>query len=85
MSCLHTPLDVRSNMSDKDLVQSIPHPSMSLWSSAVVPSASGTSYYIASAAADSTVRFFTRQEDLMASPEDRAAWDEEIKQRKLDK
>lgn len=58
---------------------------MSLWSAAAVPTATGKGYYIASASADSTIRFFTQSEDLMASAEERGVWDQEVSQRKLDK
>jgi phospholipase A-2-activating protein len=58
---------------------------MSLWSAAVVPAANGTSHYIASASGDTTIRFFTQLEDLVASPEELVTWDEEVSKRKLDK
>ncbi|WRT66660.1 uncharacterized protein IL334_003620 [Kwoniella shivajii] len=70
--------------SEKELVQTIPHTSNSLWSSAIVPSGS-SSPYIASSSSDSTIRFFTRDETLVASAEDRAAWDKEVSGRQLDK
>jgi len=57
---------------------------MSLWTSAVVPAANG-SHYIASGSADTTIRFFTQSDELVASAEDLATWDQEVSQRKLDK
>ncbi len=71
--------------SETELVQTIPHTSNSLWSCAVVPIPTGSGYYIASSANDSTIRVFTRREDLMASAQDRAEWDKEVGGRQLDK
>ncbi|WVQ79673.1 hypothetical protein IAT38_001773 [Cryptococcus sp. DSM 104549] len=70
--------------SETELVQTIPHTSNSLWSCAVVPSLTGQPY-IASSSSDSTIRFFTREEALMAGPEEREAWDKEVGSRQLDK
>ncbi|WOO81219.1 Phospholipase A-2-activating protein [Vanrija pseudolonga] len=71
--------------SETELVQTINHPTMSLWSSAVVPARNGSEYYVASAAADTTIRFFTRSEDLEASLTEQEVWNNEVAQRKLDK
>ncbi|KAL1411377.1 hypothetical protein Q8F55_002333 [Vanrija albida] len=71
--------------SETELVQSINHPTMSLWSSAVVPTGKGSEYYVASAAADTTIRFFTRSEDLEASVTEQESWNNEVASRKLDK
>jgi phospholipase A-2-activating protein len=74
-----------ANWPDTELVQTIAHPSMSLWSTAAISAGNGTAHYIASSSADSNIRFFTQSEDLVASAEDLAAWDQEVSQRKLDK
>nr|ODO04023.1 phospholipase A-2-activating protein [Cryptococcus depauperatus CBS 7855] len=71
--------------SETALLQTIPHTSNSLWSCAIPPSSIPSSPYIASSSSDSTIRFFTTEESLMASPEELTAWDEEIKNRQLDK
>ncbi|WWC89009.1 uncharacterized protein L201_003926 [Kwoniella dendrophila CBS 6074] len=70
--------------SDTELVQTIPHTSNSLWSSAIVPSGLA-SPYIASSSSDSNVRFFTKEERLIATAEERAEWDKEVSGRQLDK
>ncbi|WWC69902.1 uncharacterized protein I206_103845 [Kwoniella pini CBS 10737] len=70
--------------SETDLVQTIPHTSNSLWSSAIVPSGLATPY-IASSSSDSSIRFFTKEERLIASAEERAEWDKEVSGRQLDK
>jgi phospholipase A-2-activating protein len=72
-------------ISEKELLQSIPHPSLSLWSTAVIPTPSGKSYYIASSSSDSTIRVFTNDEELMAPAEEKAVWDKDVAGRKLDK
>ncbi|CAD6591032.1 MAG: hypothetical protein TREMPRED_005963 [Tremellales sp. Tagirdzhanova-0007] len=46
---------------------------------------SGSGFYIASAANDSTIRVFTRTEEMMASSQERAEWDKEVGGRQLDK
>lgn len=71
--------------SETELVQTINHPTMSLWSSAVVPARNGSEFYVASAAADTTIRLFTRSEDLEASLTEQEVWNNEVAQRKLDK
>ncbi|CAK9781176.1 PFU-domain-containing protein [Cutaneotrichosporon oleaginosum] len=71
--------------SETELVQTINHPSLSLWSCTVVPQAKESGYYLVSAAADSTIRFFTRTDDLKADAETLAQWDKEVGERKLDK
>lgn len=38
-----------------------------------------------SGAADSTIHFFTKSDDLKGDAEDLAQWDQEVGQRKLDK
>lgn len=65
-------------------MQTIAHPSNSLWSAAVVPAANGTTY-IASASQDSAIRFFTRDPTLVAPPTERERWDKDVSQRQLDK
>ncbi|WVW84162.1 hypothetical protein I302_106192 [Kwoniella bestiolae CBS 10118] len=70
--------------SETELVQTIPHTSNSLWSSAIVPSGL-SSPYIASSSSDSTIRLFTKEERLMATAEERAEWDKEVGGRQLDK
>ncbi|WWC94553.1 hypothetical protein V866_001399 [Kwoniella sp. B9012] len=70
--------------SETALLQTIPHTSNSLWSSAIVSSGL-SSPYIASSSSDSTIRFFTKEERLMASAEERAEWDKEVSGRQLDK
>jgi phospholipase A-2-activating protein len=66
-------------------VQTINHPSLSLWSCTVAPQAKEPGYYLVSSAADSTIRFFTRSDDLKADAESLAQWDKEVGERKLDK
>ncbi|WWC62195.1 uncharacterized protein I303_104790 [Kwoniella dejecticola CBS 10117] len=70
--------------SETELVQTIPHTSNSLWSCAIVPSGLA-SPYIASSSSDSNIRFFTKEERLTASAEERAEWDKEVSGRQLDK
>lgn len=72
-------------MAETELVQTIPHSSNSIWSTSVVTGSSGPTSYIASSANDSTIRFFTRDEALMASQSEREAWDKEVSSRQLDK
>ncbi|KAK8864675.1 hypothetical protein IAR55_001927 [Kwoniella newhampshirensis] len=71
--------------SDTELVQTVPHTSNSLWSCAYVPSVDGSGSYIASSSSDSTIRFFTRSESLMAPISEREDWDKEVSGRQLDK
>lgn len=70
---------------DSELVQTIPHPSLSLWSTAIAPVPGSSSYYIISSSADSSIRFFSNEEQFMAPQKDREDWDHEVAQRKLDK
>ncbi|KAK4685850.1 phospholipase A-2-activating protein, partial [Tremellales sp. Uapishka_1] len=71
--------------SESELVQSIPHPSLSLWSSAIVPNPSGTGHYLASSSSDSTIRFFTHDVGDMAVGAEKEDWEREVAGRKLDK
>ncbi|BEJ16389.1 hypothetical protein CspHIS471_0509940 [Cutaneotrichosporon sp. HIS471] len=71
--------------SETELVQTINHPSLSIWSCAVAPQAKEPGFYLVSSAADSTIRFFTRSDDLKADAESLAQWDKEVGERKLDK
>jgi phospholipase A-2-activating protein len=72
-------------IAETDLIQTIPHPSTSLWSCAVVPTASGSGYYIASSSNDGMIRFFTRDPGLIASQAEREAWEKDVRERQLDK
>ncbi|ORX35613.1 PLAA family ubiquitin binding-domain-containing protein [Kockovaella imperatae] len=71
--------------SNTELIQTLPHTSNSLWSSSIVPSASGSSHYIVSSSQDAQIRFFTRSADLMAPESVRERWNQEISSRALDK
>ncbi|EIW66002.1 hypothetical protein TREMEDRAFT_41188 [Tremella mesenterica DSM 1558] len=70
--------------SDTELVQTIAHPCNSLWSCAVVSGPTGD-VYIASAANDTTIRFFIKVEALKAPQAERDAFDKEVGGRQLDK
>jgi phospholipase A-2-activating protein len=72
-------------MIDTELIQIIAHSSNSIWSSAIVPGLSGPNAYIASSANDGTIRFFTRDEGLKASQQEREEWDKQVSSRALDK
>lgn len=72
-------------MIDTELIQTIAHSSNSIWSSAIVPGLSGPNAYIASSANDGTIRFFTRDEGLKASQQEREEWDKQVSSRALDK
>jgi len=71
--------------SDTELIQTIPHSSNSIWSSAVVPSMIGPGAYIASSSNDATIRFFTKDEGLKAPQAEREEWDKQVSSRALDK
>ncbi|KAL7422039.1 hypothetical protein Q5752_003812 [Cryptotrichosporon argae] len=70
--------------SETQLVQTMPHPSISLWSVAVVSSPTG-GHYIASSSSDSTIRFFTDDETLAAPQAEKDQWDKDVAERRLDK
>lgn len=77
-------LTLIADKADSDLVQTISHPSNSLWSSAVFSAANG-SIYIASASQDSTIRAFTRDPTLIAPGIERERWEKDVSSRQLDK
>lgn len=66
-------------------MQTIPHPSTSLWSCAVVPNPSGSGPYIASSSNDGMIRFFTQDPAAMAPQAERENWEKEVRERQLDK
>lgn len=68
-----------------ELLQTITHPSVSLWTCTAVPTTSGTSPYIASGSNDGAIRFFTREKELMAPESVRERWTQDVSQRQLDK
>jgi phospholipase A-2-activating protein len=72
-------------ISDTELIQTIPHSSNSIWSSAVVPGMIGPGAYIASSSNDATIRFFTKDEGLKAPQAEREEWDKQVSSRALDK
>lgn len=72
-------------MIDAELIQTIPHSSNSIWSSAVVPSMTGPGAFIASSSNDATIRFFTKDEGLKAPQAEREEWDKQVSSRALDK
>ncbi|ORY26315.1 putative phospholipase A-2-activating protein [Naematelia encephala] len=69
--------------SETELLQTIAHPSASLWSCATAPSGSG--YYIVSSANDSVIRFFTKNPELAAPADEQEKWEKEVSSRQLDK
>lgn len=68
-----------------DLLQTITHPSVSLWTCTTVPTTSGSGLYIATGSNDAVIRFFTREKELMAPVVVREKWTQEVSQRQLDK
>jgi phospholipase A-2-activating protein len=67
-------------LSDHQLVQTIAHPTISVWTVDVLPNGD-----IVSGASDSTIRLWTREEARFAQPAERERLDRELRTRALNK